>query len=297
MELGRRFAALDMGSNAMRLLFARVFRHDDERLDALKEAMFRMPLRLGEESFRDGVISDATADRLLHTMKAYRHLVDAWEPEGFRACATSAMRQAENGPALVKHIRKEAGIELEIIDGPEEARIIFANHSASALPRKSPVLFVDVGGGSTELTLFRKGKPRASASFPIGTVRLLHGKVKEKRWDEMKGWLHEEARAFEGLEAVGSGGNINKIFNLAGLKQDKPISRPLIEHVALTLEPYSVEERVRDLGLRPDRADVILHASRIYLSVMKWSGAKLMHVPQAGLADGLVREMAVDAGV
>lgn len=291
MNLGTPFAALDAGSNAIRLLFARVFR-DGDRLETVKESMFRMPLRLGADVFRDGRIGDDAAARLLDTLAAYALLVRAYRPVAFRACATSAMRQAENGPELAAAVRERTGLELELIDGSEEARILYANHVSVILPEGQAALFVDVGGGSTEITVIRDHEVLAQRSFPIGTVRLLNGKVPDSAWDAMKSWLRKRARPHGPLQAVGSGGNINKIFNLTGLKKDQPVSAPLIEHVALTIEPYDLEGRIRVLGLRPDRADVILPAARIYLSVMKWSRASLIHVPQFGLADGLVRELA-----
>ncbi|HPF34029.1 MAG TPA: exopolyphosphatase [Candidatus Krumholzibacteria bacterium] len=291
MTPGTPFAALDVGSNAIRLLFARAFRNGDAVV-TVKESMIRMPLRLGEDVFRDGRIGDRTAERLLDTMRAFALLVRAYGPAACRACATSAMRQAANGEELAAAIRRESGLELELIDGTEEAKILYANHLSVLLPEGQAALFVDVGGGSTEITVIRDHVVLAQRSFAIGSVRLLNGRVPDEEWDELRHWLKTRARPHGPLQAVGSGGNINKIFNLTGLKKGQPVSYPLIKHVALTIEPYGMEERIRLLGLRPDRADVILPAARIYLAVMKWSRAQLMHVPQVGLADGLVQEMA-----
>lgn len=296
MSLGTPFAAVDVGSNAIRLLLARAYR-DGDGVATVKESMIRMPLRLGAEVFRTGRIADDTASRLLDTMRAYALLVRAYRPAGFRACATSAMRRAENGEDIAAAVRRKAGLELELIDGGEEARILYANHLAVLLPEGQAALFVDVGGGSTEITVIRDHAVLAQRSFPIGSVRMLNERVPDGAWDELKAWLKTQARPCGPLQAVGSGGNINKIFNLTGLKKDQPVSYPLIKHVALSIEPYSLEDRIRVLGLRPDRADVIVPAARIYLAVMKWSRAQLMHVPQVGLADGLIRELARDHGL
>lgn len=290
MESGHRFAAIDVGSNAIRMLFARVLPNGDVPY-VVKESMFRMPLRLGADTFVRERIGEATAEKLLHTLHAFRHLVSAYEPVDLRACATSAMRRAQNGPELVERIRRETSFEIEIIEGSDEARIILANHVESRLDPKRNYVYVDVGGGSTEVTVLAKRKPVSSCSFPVGSVRLLTGNFEESVWDGMRDWLKTNVKGIRRPRAIGSGGNINKIFTLVGAKRGRAIRLAQIEAAIARVREYDVEDRVRLLGLRPDRADVIDHAARIYLSVMEWSGARKMYVPQVGLADGLVQEM------
>ncbi|NIS38950.1 exopolyphosphatase, partial [Candidatus Saccharibacteria bacterium] len=281
------FAAIDIGSNAVRLLFTRVFENGDQPFFK-KESLIRIPLRLGDDAFNKNLISAEKVDMLLNTMTGFKHLIDAYQPLSYKAFATSAMREAQNGEKIVEAVKNQSGIDLEIIDGKIEAEIIYSNHFETKKNSGDSYLYVDVGGGSTELTLFAEGKSQSSRSFNIGTVRLLENKVPDAYWKEMKGWLKENAKDLLSIVGVGSGGNINKIFRLARKKESKPISYKKIKKIDKLLNSYTFEERIRKLNLRADRADVIVPASRIYLSVMKWGKIKHMYVPQIGLADGVV---------
>ena len=282
-----KFAAIDVGSNAVRLLFSRVYEGEGVPFFK-KELLVRMPLRLGDDAFSRKRISDPKAERLMETMLGFAHLIRGYRPVASRAAATSAMRTVENGPEIVQAIEERTGIRLEILDGSDEAKMILANNLEERLNLKKSYLYVDVGGGSTELSIFAKGKVRSSASFDIGTVRLLRDLVPKKRWDEMKRWIADHAKKHKVTAAIGSGGNINKIFRLAHRKEKEVLAYQNIKKISNTLQKYTYEERIRKFNLKSDRADVILPASRIYLSVMKWAGTKRMHVPQVGLADGLV---------
>lgn len=287
---GYRFAAIDVGSNAMRLLLARVWETATGPIFK-KESLVRFPVRLGDDAFLRGVISAEKSRQLLLALSGFRTLMEAYRPIAYRAVATSAMREADNGAALVEQARERCGVELEIIPGPEEAGILYANHFERSLAADGTYLYVDVGGGSTELTLFHQGAIRASASFDIGTVRLLDGVVPVGRWQEMRSWLEEATRDCPEATAIGSGGNINKIFQLARRKPGKSLSFKRITAVYQQLSAMTLEQRMRDLGLRPDRADVIVPAAEIYLAVLRWAGVRRMHVPQIGLSDGLVHQL------
>lgn len=285
-----KFAAVDIGSNAVRLLLARVFEGPSGPVFK-KEALVRMPLRLGDDAFLRREISADKAWQLVKTLAGFRCLMDAYRPLAYRAVATAAMREAANGPILAGQIHDQCGLRLEIISGEEEASTIFANHFEERLEAGGTCLYLDVGGGSTELTLFGGGCSTASASFDIGTVRLLDDRVPEGRWLEMEAWIRAAARDCPEAVGIGSGGNINKIFRLSGRKEGQPISTKQIGAVHARLSALSLEARIRDLGLRPDRADVIVPAARIYLAVLRWAGIRRMYVPRIGLADGLVRQL------
>jgi exopolyphosphatase/guanosine-5'-triphosphate,3'-diphosphate pyrophosphatase len=282
-----RFAAIDIGSNAIRLLLASVFENNGKPTFK-KMSLTRMPIRLGDDVFSLKRISEEKANELVKAMIGFRHLIDAFQPIAFKACATSAMRGAENGTQVCERIRQACGIEVDIIDGPIEARIIFENKSADRYLGYDAYLYVDVGGGSTEITLFSQGQVVASESFDIGTIRILHGRVTKTCWNAMKTWLQTHSASLRSLAAIGSGGNINKIFRLAGCKIGKPLSQSKIIEVRRFLKKYSYEERITKLHLRPDRADVIIPAADIYLNVIKWAGIKNIFVPVVGLADGMV---------
>ena len=281
-----KFAAIDIGSNAVRLLLTRVFETNTKPFFK-KESLVRIPLRLGEEAFAEKFISEQKSQSLVNTMIAFKYLIDAYQPIDSMACATSAMRDAGNGDLIVKEINARTGFNLEIVDGKREAQIIFSNHVEQYLDEQKSYLYIDVGGGSTELTLFSDVKTIDSKSFDIGTIRLLKNLVTKEKWGEMKKWIKEFASAFQPI-AIGSGGNINKIFRLSGKKEGKPLSYKTVRSIYNNLKSFSFEQRIQNLGLRPDRADVIIPASDIYLSVMKWAGIDKIYVPQVGLADGLI---------
>lgn len=286
----RRYAAIDIGSNGVRLLLSKVIT-SGKYITFTKESLVRMPIRLGDDVFTTEAISDHKADQLISTMKAFHHLVEAYAPDDTRACATSAMREATNGDALAQRIREESGLNLKLIDGGQEAETILASHVADALDPSYAYLYIDVGGGSTELTFLSQGQRVNSQSFPIGTVRILKGLVGRKSWKEMKRWIKIFRPPNIPLHAIGSGGNMNKIFRLAGVPTEAPVSYGKLIEIDELLNQHNLEERIRILHLRPDRADVIIPASQIFRSIMKWGDIKQIFVPQFGLADGLVHVM------
>jgi exopolyphosphatase/guanosine-5'-triphosphate,3'-diphosphate pyrophosphatase len=282
-----KFAAIDIGSNAVRLLLSRVFENGGGPL-VKKESLVRVPIRLGEDVFADQQISNRKRESLIETMIAFKHLMTAYRSVDYLACATSAMREAINGEDVAREIRERTGVELAIIDGRREAEIICLNRPRRILDDSKSYLFVDVGGSSTELVIFSGNEIVTSRSFDIGGIRILQGRVKDAHWKEMKRWLKKTTRPYVPLIAIGSGGNINKIFRLARRKDNEYVSYKKIKEIHDFVRAYSIEERIRILQLRPDRADVIVPAADIYLSVMRWAGCKKMFVPLAGLSDGLI---------
>lgn len=287
-EPGHRFAAIDVGSNAMRLLFAQVLEDGGEPCFR-KVSLIRMPLRLGTEAFVQGHLSARTVERLVLSLTGFRSLLKAWEPVAWRACATSALRSVDNRELILDRVRSEAKLKLQLLSGRKEAQLLLNNQPEDWHPENRSYLYVDVGGGSTELTLIRGGKPTAARSWPLGAVRLLTGKVPRRTWSESARWL-EDACAGEQPLCVGSGGNINKLRSLLDLRGDQPLHREQIARQLGIVEPLSVEARIRTLGLRPDRADVFPHALRIYLHCMTHGGSDEMLVPRSGLVDALVRD-------
>ena len=280
-----KFAAIDIGSNAVRLLFCNVYEDKGQTLYK-KAELIRVPIRLGEDSFLNKKISTKKADTLVAALKAFKHLIDVYDAIDYRACATSAMRDAENGYDVVARVRKEAGIKIEIIDGKTEADIIFSNHIEEHLDKANNYLYIDIGGGSTEITLFSKNKVVVSQSFNIGTIRMLHEQIDKEYWNYFKNWVKEQP-----LIAIGSGGNINKLFKMIGRKPNKPIPTLKIKNLYEVLESYTYEERMQVFGLNPDRADVIIPASKILLSVLKKAEIEKVLVPQIGLSDGIVHQL------
>jgi exopolyphosphatase/guanosine-5'-triphosphate,3'-diphosphate pyrophosphatase len=284
------FAAIDIGSNAIRLLFCRVYVVDNKP-HFNKEELIRMPVRLGEDVFLNGKISDEKANRLITALKGFSELIKAYGVQRHRAVATSAMRDAQNGEQIIARIKSEAGIDVEIIDGKNEASLVFSNHIEEILNPKHAYLYTDVGGGSTELTLYFDNKVIAAKSFNIGTVRMLLDKVDKNEWDEMKSWLKKNTFGIHPLHAIGSGGNINKIFKMSGKKETKHLSYDRLKGIYEMLCSYTYQERIERLELKPDRADVIVPAAKIFLTVMKNADIEKIFVPQIGLSDGLVHEM------
>jgi exopolyphosphatase / guanosine-5'-triphosphate,3'-diphosphate pyrophosphatase len=285
-----KFAAIDIGSNAVRLLFCNVIAGNGRPVFK-KAELIRVPIRLGEDSFVKGKISPRKEEKLITSMKAFRYLIDAYDALDYRACATSAMRDAENRWDIIDRIRKEAGLRVEIIDGKTEADLIYANHIAEFLDKSNSYLYIDVGGGSTEITLFSKGKVVASQSFNIGTIRMLHQQVEKEYWNYFKKWIKELTAGYKPLMAIGSGGNINKVFKMLRKKENKPVSIGKLRSMFELLESYTYEERMKNLGLNPDRADVIVPATRIFLTVMKNAEIDRIYVPQIGLSDGIVHQL------
>ena len=282
-----KFAAIDIGSNAVRLLLARVIEESEEPLFK-KEVLVRMPLRLGDDAFRTGIITEEKQQRLVETMVGFRHLIAAYPALDFTAYGTSALREAKNARDVLSRVRKESGISVEIIEGAREAEVIYANHIEHRLDPNKNYLYVDVGGGSTEVTLIARGRRVGGSSFPVGTVRMLQGRPNQRAMDSLKAWVKKHRDEYGPMVAIGSGGNINTIFKLARVKQGRPLSYAVVREIHRLLESLSLEERIVTLGLRPDRADVVVFAGDVYLSVMKWGKIAKIYVPEVGLSDGIV---------
>jgi len=285
-----KFAAIDIGTNAVRLLFSNVT-ENKKNITFKKASLIRVPLRLGHDVFNEGKIEEVKREKLISTMHAFHHLINVHDVVDFRACATSAMRDAENGREIVDIVRKRTGINIEIIDGKTEAEIIYSNRIVDLVDSSKPYLYVDLGGGSTEVTLFFNDKAEMSYSFNIGTIRILRDKVNDSEYDKLKHFLKEIKSQYPSVEIIGSGGNINKIFKLAGGKNMQPIKLKNVQEVYEMLLPFSVDERVKVFGLKPDRADVIIPAAEVIMKIMKWSNAKKILVPKFGVADGVVRQL------
>ncbi|MBL7712965.1 MAG: exopolyphosphatase [Chitinophagaceae bacterium] len=282
-------AAIDIGSNAARLLISEASPYKDGSVDYTKLTLLRIPLRLGFDVFEKGIISAEKQKQLMDSMKAYKLLMDIYKVEHYRACATSAMRDAKNGNSIIKEVLNETGINIEIIGGQEEANIIYETHIAENLSSNKAYLYIDVGGGSTEVTLFADNKIVFKESFNIGTIRLLHRSVGEEQWDHMKWYIKSHTAEYQPVVAIGSGGNINKIFSLSKKKEGKPLSLELLKDYHRELSVSTIEERMHLYNFRADRADVIVPALQIFIAIMRWSGADEIYVPRIGLADGLIR--------
>jgi len=284
------FAAIDIGSNAIRLLFCRVY-NVDGKPHFSKEELIRMPIRLGEDVFLRGKISIEKADRLITCLKGFNELIKAYGVIDYRAVATSAMRDAINGIDIINRAKIEANMDVEIIDGKNEAALVFSNHIEELLNPKHAYLYIDVGGGSTELTLYFDTKVISAKSFNIGTVRMLLDKVDKNEWEEMRIWLKRNTIGIHPLSAIGSGGNINKLYKMSGKKETKHLSYEKLKGLYDMLCSYTYQERIERLDLKPDRADVIVPAAKLFLYVMKNADIEKVFVPQIGLSDGIVHEM------
>jgi exopolyphosphatase/guanosine-5'-triphosphate,3'-diphosphate pyrophosphatase len=287
----KKYAAIDIGSNAMRLLVANIIEEKGMPTHFSKSALVRLPIRLGQDSFTAGTISEENINRMVDAMKAYKLLMKVHKVEKYVALATSAMREADNREAVIKIIEEKADVKIEIIDGKTEAAIIASTDLHHLLETEHTYLYVDVGGGSTEFSLFSDGKMIASKSFKIGTVRLLNQMVDEVVWQEIEQWIKTFTKEFDNVILIGSGGNINKLFKMSGKQQDKPLSIMYLTKRYNFLNALTYEQRVSELGLNTDRADVIVLATKIYLNAMKWSGAKKIFVPKIGLSDGIIKAM------
>ena len=275
----------------MRLLISNIVEQEGKEPQFNKSSLVRVPIRLGQDAFTVGEITEDNISRMVDAMKAYKLLMKVHGVERYMACATSAMREAYNAAEVVETIEREADIKIDIIDGKKEAAIIAATDLHEFIKPDQTYLFVDVGGGSTEFSLFANGKIVASKSFKNGTVRLLNNMVNEVVWQEIEKWIKAVTEEYDTVTLIGSGGNINKLFKMSGKKQDKPLSYFYVNAQYQFLNNTSYEQRISDLGLNPDRADVIIYAARIYLNAMKWSGARNIYVPKIGLSDGIVKAM------
>lgn len=286
-----KYGAIDIGSNAIRLLVANVIEAENAEPLFRKSALIRVPIRLGADVFKQKTISEANVTRMVDTMNAFKLLMNAHRVVAYRACATSAMREASNGEEIASLIKKKTGVTIQIIDGNDEAAIIANTDLQAFIDSEGTYLYVDVGGGSTEFTLYSKGSVVASKSFKLGTVRILEGLVGHGMWNEVETWIKEKTTGFSKIELIGSGGNINKIFKISGKKPGKPLSYFYLMNFYDFMQQFTYEERIIELDLNEDRADVILPAARIYLSAMKWSRAKNIHVPKIGLSDGIIKSL------
>lgn len=285
-----RYAAIDIGSNAVRLLIADII--ENNRLVSFKKTtLIRVPLRLGDDAFLDQRLSDKKANDLIKTMQAFRNLMDVYKVTDYTACATSAMREAKNGGEIAASIKNAADIDLEIISGQKEAEIIYSNHIAQDIDKNKSYLYIDVGGGSTELSLFSTGGLWASGSFNIGTIRMLDNKDTEENWTGMKNFLRENTRQFKSITGIGTGGNINKLYKLAEEKNNAPLTFGKLKSLYHYLDSFSLKDRINILSLNPDRADVIVPACEIYLTVMKSANIKNLYVPTVGLVDGIIQTL------
>jgi exopolyphosphatase/guanosine-5'-triphosphate,3'-diphosphate pyrophosphatase len=282
-----RYAAIDIGSNAVRLLIADISKTDNG-YDFKKNTLIRVPLRLGDDAFLDQHISDRKIEELLKTMTAFRNLMDVYHVSDYLACATSAMREAGNGAEIIEKVKELCNIKLEIIQGQREANIIYANHIEESLDIKKSYLYIDVGGGSTELSVFVNRAPVASKSFDIGTIRILDNQDKDETWEEMKNWVKDNTKSLKNLAGIGTGGNINKLFRMSDEKDGMPLTFLKLKGLYNQLNAHSLKERINVFGLNPDRADVIIPACEIYITLLKWTGIKQIYVPKVGLVDGII---------
>lgn len=287
----RKFAAIDIGSNAVRLLIQNVIEQKDKPVSFKKSALIRVPVRLGEDSFLKSEISDHNLQRLIKTMKSFSLLMEVYGVEKYMACATSALREANNGEEVVQKVRVASGVDIEIIDGKREASIIASTDLKDVIQTDRAYLYIDVGGGSTEFTVFDRGHLVASKSFKIGTVRMLKGLDDASIWDELQLWIKSHLGSKERVEIIGSGGNINKLHKMSGRKVNQPLSFIWLNAQYHFLNSMHYEDRISELGLNQDRADVIIPAAKIFLSAAKWSGAKKINVPKIGLADGMIKTL------
>ena len=286
-----RLAAIDIGSNAARLLISDVVRNSEGRPDFNKLNLVRVPLRLGFDVFEKREISAEKTEMVLQTIKAYKCLINVYDVKHVKACATSAMRDAINGADIIRRVKAETGIDIKIISGEEEAAVIYENHIAENLDTDHSYLYVDVGGGSTELTFFSQNQLVFKESFNIGTIRLLKNQVTEAQWDELKNYIREKTKGHKQVVAIGTGGNINKVFSMSKKKDGKPLPLDLLKDYYKELSSFSLYARMRVYNLREDRADVILPAMQIYINVMRWASIEEIYVPKIGLADGLLHTL------
>jgi len=283
-------AAIDIGSNAVRLLICAVVKKGKD-VEFNKLCLLRIPVRLGFDVFEKGHIGGQKKKMLINTIKAFNNLMKVYEVDHYMACATSAMRDAENAKEIIKEIKSETSIEIEVITGELEAEIIYENHIAELLDKDKSYLYIDVGGGSTEITLYHKSSVVVQKSFNIGTVRILTKKVKDEIWEEMKDTLKDLSKKYNNMIGIGSGGNINKLFALNGNKDGKFISAESLKEVYKEMEPLSVDERMHTYTLKEDRAEVIVPALSIYNAICKWADIEEIYVPKIGLADGLIHHL------
>lgn len=283
-------AAIDIGSNAARLLISEVIKNGKE-IEFNRLNIVRIPLQLGFDVFEKGFIGSRKKRMLIDTIKSYKQLMKVYEVEHYMACATSAMRDAQNSKEIIKEIEAETNIEIEIISGELEAEIIYENHIAELLDKDHSYLYMDVGGGSTELTLYHNNELVLQKSINIGTVRLLTDKVKDDTWEELKETCKNIAKKYDNITGIGSGGNINKIFSLLRSKGDKYLQVEAVKDMHKEMLQLNIDERMKKYNIKKDRAEVILPALLIYTNIFKWCNVDQVLVPKIGLADGLIQHL------
>ena len=286
----KKYAAIDIGSNAVRILVTSVVSYKKKTV-FLKNALVRVPIRLGQDAFTNGNISDKNIKRMIKSMKAFRLLMEVHGVKDYLAFATSALRDAKNGSYLVEKVLKKSGIKIEIINGKKEAKIISNTNVFDTINKEKTFLYVDIGGGSTEFSILINGKRNQSKSFKIGTVRLLNSKVEQVTLDEAETWVRRHTLMHERIYLLGTGGNINKLHKIANINDNSPISYLTLKALYNQLDALTYEERIVDLELNPDRSDVILLAAKLFIKILSWSGAKDIYVPKVGLSDGMIREL------
>ena len=290
------YAAIDVGTNAVRLLIKHI--EEQERKTVFtKELLVRIPMRLGFDVFDTGYISEVKAKKMVRLMKAYSQMMKLYDVADYRACATSALRDAQNGKQLVKQIAEKTGIRIEIISGQEEATIIYNNHVEQMKDRSGNYMYVDVGGGSTEINLLSDGKLVCSRSYNIGTIRLLNNAVGSETWEKLVSDMKEIASKYPGTEIIGSGGNINKYYKLVDRSKEdtanQRIQTEALKEVYEKLCGMTVEQRMQAYKLKPDRADVIVPAGKIFVTIADIIGARFIYVPVIGLSDGIIDSLYV----
>lgn len=284
-----RYAAIDIGSNAMRVLISNVVISEEHQPKFMKSAMVRVPIRLGEDAFTQGEISERNKKRMVKAMKAFKHIMKINEVNAYMACATSALREANNSKDVVELVKNKTGIAIEVIDGKREAEIISTTNIFESINKNRTFLFIDVGGGSTEFSILVKGERVVAKSFKVGTVRMINNMVNDAIWDEIKAWIVTHTAHYPKLAILGSGGNINKLFKMAGIKEGRPLSLIKINTLYNELNAMTYEDRILKWELNPDRSDVIIPATQIYLKALQWSGASEIYVPKIGLSDGMIK--------
>jgi exopolyphosphatase/guanosine-5'-triphosphate,3'-diphosphate pyrophosphatase len=286
-----KYGAIDIGSNAVRLLISSIHEEEGKTTRFKKTSLVRVPIRLGEDVFKSGRVSQENITRMVDAMQAYQLLMKTHKVIKYKACATSAMREAKNGEEVVRLIKEKTDIQIDIIDGKDEAAIIAMTDLHELINTDATYLYVDVGGGSTEFTLYHNGNTIKSKSFKLGTVRLLNNLVSDEVWKNVEDWIKESIVGYRKVSLIGSGGNINNIFKNSGKRMGKPLSFLYLSSYYKLLNSLTYEERIWQLNLNQDRADVIIPATRIYLSAMKWSGSREIYVPKIGLSDGIIKSL------
>lgn len=284
----KKYAAIDIGSNAIRLLISYVF-ITSKKEKFKKISLIRVPIRLGADVFVKGKISENNKNRLIDALIGFKYLMKAYEVEKYMAVSTSAMREAQNGKEVVDEIKKKTGLEIKIISGGEEAELISSTDLEELLESNKTYLYVDVGGGSTEFSVFSNGKRQVSKSFKLGTVRLLKKTISKEEWQKAENWVKKHTRKYNKIDLIGSGGNINKLFKMSGKIPGTPLTKTFLDAQYKFLKSMSYKDRIKELDMNPDRADVIIPATKIYRQALEWSGAEKIYVPKIGLADGIIK--------